>query len=218
MKIILTVSLTLVIISFLITVVSATIETCIHEKKHFFNIFFKEFWDDFKLVFKSVFIHKFSIRTLKHLEQIGLYFLEIFTVCGLFLVLENFWDPITPENLFSRFLTVFTAYQIFVYSVMSLINSAKFDEWLALVRIIRLQQLYNQIGSDYVKKELDKRIEESLNAYTFMTGKPKEYVQEIKDGVSAGYLDFLLIIAQHNVQANSSFWRFSFLLNSIKKV
>lgn len=212
--------ISLIVLSFFTTVLAAAKETAIQEKKKLYQIVFKEIKDDFFLLVRTVFVHKFSVRTLKHVQQIGLYFIEIFTVCGFFLIVENFWNPINFNNfyyeLFIRFLSVFTAYQIFVYSIMSLINSAKYDEWLALLRIAKLQKLYNKTKSQTVLNELDFRIRDSLNPYTFMTGKTRKFVEEIKEGVDESYLDYLIIISEHQVEALNSFWRFSILLNSIK--
>lgn len=219
----------LVFCSFLLAVISASVETGIHEGKSAFKIFPGEFLDDLKLVLKSALYplrQKNKMEWLKNLQQIGLYMMEVLSVCGLLLIFAQWLNPVSPRDprLFCyeqamRFIGFYTAYQFLVFSILNLTHSAERDSWLAVLRIVRLAKLYLSTRNESVKDELDFRIRDALFPYTFMGEKPKAVVGEVKARLrdkDAGMLDYYEIVASHNLEAASLFWRFSLLLNAIK--
>lgn len=223
---------------FMITVISSCMENALYQKKHWWTFLFSEFWEDFKLIVKSIFHKPYKsnqIKRLKNLQQIGLVLLEVFTVCGLFLILAQWLSPVNTNNLKQflyeqviRFLTFYTAYQFLVFSMLSLTSSARKDSWLAVVRIVKLTKLYLKTLDPKIKDELDFRIKDALFPLTFMTQDARKIVKEIKELLEEGQskdlvpekvkadLDYFEIIATHYLEASSLFWHFSLLLNAIK--
>ena len=222
----------IVFVLFLVVVTTSSLENVKQKKISFFKTFLVEFIDDLKIILTAVFspLKKLTkVETLKHLQQIGIYFLEIFTVSGIFLVIAQWLSPIDSTfNSFwfmqiTRFLSFFTAYQIFVYSTLSLIQSAKTDSWSAVLRIIELTKLYLKTKNDEVKEDLNRKIEDALHPETFMTGKTRGIVEEISKGLEnennsefLTKLDQLKINTENNIRSSNLFWRFSFLLHTIK--
>lgn len=228
----------LAICFFMLVVISSCIENGINDKTHWWNSFIPEFWGDLKLVFKSVFHlprKSNQIKRLKDLQQIGLFLLEVFTVCGLFLILAQWLNPVDTNNLkeflyqqIIRFLTFYTAYQFLVFTLLNLSSSSKKDSWLAVVRIVKLAKLYLKDPDKKILVELDYRIKDALDPYTFTTADAKEVVKDIKKSVEENKtkayvpeelktnLDLYELIANHKLEASSLFWHFSFLLNAIK--
>ncbi len=220
---------------FLIVVISASLETSVYEKKPWWQIFPSEFWSDFKLIVESIFHASGKdkkLQFLKNMEQIGLYLIEVFAVCGLFLVLTEVLNPVNINNMqrycyeqIIRFITFYTAYQFLVFSLLNLTSSSKKDSWLATLRIIKLTKLYLYSHDSRVKEELDYRIKDALYPYTFMEEKPIYMVKEINEILKRNkvteqdkvFLDLCEIKASHYLESVSFFWRFSFLLNYIKE-
>lgn len=209
-----------ILAAYLLIVLSSGIETAVNYHRSCLKSILTDLADIFVIIFKALFVHRITRRTLKHLQQIGLYLLEIFIVCGICLIIENWLYPMTEERfwyeLFTRFIGVYTFYQIFVFSVLNLMNSATYDEWLAIVRVIKLKQLYFETGAEYVKDKLDYLVKDALDPQTFMTGKPKKLMIEVKNCEDPLKLKYYLVLAEHKVQALNSYWHFSYLLSRLK--
>lgn len=223
----------LLLLAFFLVVLSASLEMSDNEGKSWICYFFKECWDDFRLIIGSVFKKpKDKILILKHLQQFGLYFIEVFFVCGVFLIIANYVSPIDPKpadlfwyGQFMRFLSFYTAYQLFVFTTLNISASAKKDMWLGLNYVIELTLFYAKHPfNEEVEELLQERIEDVLNPYTFMRGKPREMAEEIEEMVywesfskeNLELLEFYKIQTQHRIEETSSFWHFSFLLNALK--
>ena len=222
--------------SFLLTVISASLERERCEKCSLSKAFFEEFFSDLKILFHAVFHRpKDPITLLKHVQQIGLYLLEVFSVCGVFVIAAESIKPVEAGGLLfwyeqiMRFLSFYTAYQIFVFSILNLTHSAKEDSWIEVERLIYLVQLYLTTGDKAAREKLKIEFEDVLDPYTFMDKDALQMAQELFEITKLAdadrmqterdyrtQLDLAEIEASHQAEASGLFWQFSLLLNAIK--
>lgn len=222
-----------VIISlFLIVVWAGSEETALYEKSSWVKFFCEELINDARIVFKTIFKRPKSFRRLlKNIQQTGLYLLEITVVCGLMLILAQWISPVSEigpgqffYEQFTRFLSFYAAYQIFVFTVLNISVSSRCDEWLSVKRLVRLAILYFETKNTDVKEMLDLRLKDALDPYTFLDGEPLKIAQEVGEIIrkeKPNETDLITlkryeIVSEHYSEFSGLYWHFSFLLNAMK--
>lgn len=167
------------------------------------------------------------LNCYKHLIQLGVYFLEVMFVCGILLIIAQWRSPVSITNIgsfwneqFSRFVNMYAVYQIFIFVVLNIVQSAKIDMWLSLQTLAKYGILY--LKSDADEETLTvflKYLEQIRDPGCFVNEKGIEVASMIEDFVESGNLEALELLEVQLETAKEHdglFWHFSFLLHLVK--
>lgn len=166
------------------------------------------------------------INRFKHLQQLGIYVLEIMGVCGILLIIAQWRYPVDASNAgsfwdeqFSRFVNMYAVYQIFIFVVLNIVQSAKVDMWLSLETLAK----YGLHYLDTVRRDnlevFERYLRQLRDPGCFMTEKGLEIASKIEKQVRCDEID-AMELTEIQIRAQKEhdelFWHFSLLLNLVK--
>lgn len=160
---------------------------------------------------------RFNRQRLKHWI---LYFIEIFIISFFITwLLERSHPSGSFYEVIEKFFLSYGAYQIFIYTSLSIIDDISKDSALMLLSLLKYCLLYKDTGNDQLKILVNEAIDYQLSYKTMNSVDTEKLLVNLKeniDSIDKVYLQTQLIMAEHDFEFYQLQWRLSFLLRILK--
>lgn len=162
-------------------------------------------------------MNRFNQQKYRHLI---IYFIEIFFISSFFTYLLNMYQP--SSNLYEiieKFFLSYGAYQLLIYTSLSIIDDISKDSALMLLSILKYCLLYKETGSEQLKALINEKIDNQISSKSMNSLNTDELLIKLKeniDSIDKVYIQAELIMAEHNFEFYQLQWRLSILLRILK--
>lgn len=156
----------------------------------------------------------------KSINQVVLYLLEVVGIAFIFTIIFNYFKPIESiVEFIERMILSYTVYQVLVFVILTNLNDAKKDSYLAWLTTLKLCELYKVSKDKNMKKHIIDVINKQLDPSKFNNIVIRDNYKKLKDNlenITINQLEFEIIIAENMYEMASLNWRISFLLRILK--
>ena len=160
---------------------------------------------------------RFNRQRLKHWI---LYFIEIFIISSFITwLLERSHPSGSFYEVIEKFFLSYGAYQLLIYSSLSIIDDISKDSALMLLSLLKYCLLYKETGSDQLKLLINEKIDNQISSKTMNSLNTEGLLIKLKeniDSIDKVYIQTQLIMAEHNFEFYQLQWRLSILLRILK--
>ena len=160
---------------------------------------------------------RFNCQRLKHWI---LYFIEIFIISSFITwLLETSHPSGSFYEVIEKFFISYGAYQLLIYSSLSIIDDISKDSALMLLSLLKYCLLYKETGSKQLKALIDEKIDNQISSKamnSLNTEKLLVNLNENIDSIDKIYIQTQLIMAEHDFEFYQLQWRLSILLRILK--
>lgn len=162
-------------------------------------------------------MNRFNRQRLKHWV---LYFIEIFIISSFITwLLERSHPSGSFYEVIEKFFLSYGAYQLLIYTSLSIIDDIKKDSSLMLLSLLKYCLLYKETGSEQLKALINEKIDNQISSKAMNSLNTYELLIKLKeniDSIDKVYIQAELIMAEHNFEFYQLQWRLSIILRLIK--
>lgn len=156
----------------------------------------------------------------KSIWQVFLYLFEVVVIAFIGTLVFNYFKPILSITEFiERMILSYTVYQVLVLVILTNLNDAKKDSYLALLNTLKLCKLYIDSKDKNIKNNIITNVDTQLNPSTFNDLNIRSDYQEIRDNLecfTSTQIEYKIISTERMYEMASLNWRISFLLRIFK--
>lgn len=160
---------------------------------------------------------RFNCQRLKHWI---LYFIEIFIISSFITwLLETSHPSGSFYEVIEKFFLSYGAYQLLIYSSLSIIDDISKDSALMLLSLLKYCLLYKETGSKQLKALIDEKIDNQISSKAMNSLNTEKLLVNLKeniDSIDKIYIQTQLIMAEHDFEFYQLQWRLSILLRILK--
>ena len=160
---------------------------------------------------------RFNRQRLKHWI---LYFIEIFIISSFITwLLERSHPSGSFYEVIEKFFLSYGAYQLLIYSSLSIIDDISKDSALMLLSLLKYCLLYKETGSEQLKELINEKIDNQISSKAMNSINTEELLIKLKeniDSIDKVYIQAELIMAEHDFEFYQLKWRLSILLRILK--
>lgn len=162
-------------------------------------------------------MNRFNRQKLKHWV---LYFIEIFIISSFITwLLERSHPSGSFYEVIEKFFLSYGAYQLLIYTSLSIIDDIKKDSSLMLLSLLKYCLLYKETGSEQLKALINEKIDNQISSKAMNSLNTYELLIKLKeniDSIDKAFIQAELIMAEHNFEFYQLQWRLSVILRLIK--
>lgn len=160
---------------------------------------------------------RFNRQRLKHWI---LYFIEIFIISSFITwLLETSHPSGSFYEVIEKFFLSYGAYQLLIYSSLSIIDDISKDSALMLLSLLKYCLLYKETGSEQLKVLINEKIDNQISSKAMNSLNTEGVLIKLKeniDSIDKVYIQTQLIMAEHDFEFYQLQWRLSIILRLIK--
>ena len=122
-------------------------------------------------------------------------------------------------EIIEKFFLSYGAYQLLIYTSLSIIDDISKDSALMLLSILKYCLLYKETGSEQLKALINEKIDNQISSKSMNSLNTDELLIKLKeniDSIDKVYIQAELIMAEHNFEFYQLQWRLSILLRILK--